>query len=318
MTAVVVVAAIAVVGAVVARVTWRRPGDERHSIQTHQQTLDTLRSMADRRTPVQRDGNPAPPSDRAASSPARLPRGRPGAAHAGQGPPEPARSGQARSGSVRAPSSSSTSGGNGRHDMVFVDDATSPPESRSGEVSRTPLTLPGLPRSTRGGHRRSPGLQGPRTRLLPVVGAVAVLVLVVGLAVALAPSHHVNTGARHAGKRPKTTTRTTDPRTTVTTPPQVQPTISTSTSAAYAAPSTGYTVGLRATGLCWVEATAASTGDVVWTGTLETGQTRSIPATGSLILRLGAADDVSVALNGEQVDFPPGFQSPFDLTFQSA
>jgi hypothetical protein len=150
-----------------------------------------------------------------------------------------------------------------------------------------------------------------------VVAAAAVLVAVVGLAVALTPSHPRNSAAHHSGTRPKSTTRTTGPRTTVTAPPELQPTTSTPTTAAYAAPSTGYAVELRATGLCWVEATAASTGHVVWTGTLEPGQVRSIPTTGTLIVRLGAANDVSVALNNEPVVFPPGFQSPFNVTFES-
>jgi hypothetical protein len=50
---------------------------------------------------------------------------------------------------------------------------------------------------------------------------------------------------------------------------------------------------------------------------LAPGQTRSIPATGSLLLRLGAANDVSVTLNGEPVVFPTGFHSPFDMSFQA-
>ena len=61
----------------------------------------------------------------------------------------------------------------------------------------------------------------------------------------------------------------------------------------------------------------SSTGHVVWTGTLQTGQTQAIPATGSLVVRLGAANDVTVTLNGEPVVLPTGFQSPFDMSFQA-
>ena len=74
-------------------------------------------------------------------------------------------------------------------------------------------------------------------------------------------------------------------------------------------------VNLAATGLCWVDATEASTGAVLWTGTLQTGQSRAIAATGSLVLRLGAANDVNVTLNGEPVVLPTGFRSPFDMRF---
>jgi hypothetical protein len=97
--------------------------------------------------------------------------------------------------------------------------------------------------------------------------------------------------------------------------PEVRPTTSTSGSAAYPAPSGSYTVALRATGLCWVEATDSSTGAIVWTGTLLTGQTRSIPATENLTLRLGAADNVLVTLNGQSIVMPTGFASPFDMRF---
>jgi hypothetical protein len=67
-----------------------------------------------------------------------------------------------------------------------------------------------------------------------------------------------------------------------------------------------------------VEATETSTGKVAWTGTLATGQTQSIAATGNLLIRLGAANDVSITLNGEPVLLPTGFGSPFNMTFQSA
>jgi hypothetical protein len=105
--------------------------------------------------------------------------------------------------------------------------------------------------------------------------------------------------------------------TTVAPPPEIRPTAATSATAAYSAPATAYTIALRATGSCWVEATQMSTGHVVWTGTLASGQARSIPVTGSLFLRLGAADNVGVTLNGEQVALPAAFQSPFDMSFET-
>jgi hypothetical protein len=145
---------------------------------------------------------------------------------------------------------------------------------------------------------------------------VVVVAVVVGLVVALVPSHPTNAASHRITHRPKTSVTTHSP-TTTTTPPQVQPTSATSSTAAYVAPATAYTVALQAIGPCWVEATQMSTGNVVWTGTLASGQTRSIPAAGSLFLRLGAADDVTVSLNGEQVLLPAGFQSPFDMRFES-
>ena len=241
--------------------------------------------------------------------PGRLDRGRfprRGATGAGTG-------GSGTTGRGSRPPAATGSAGPG--ELVFVDDATSasaPPADSS--LRSSPLTLPGLPRRSRG-RRRHAGPGGSGSRLLPLVGAVVVLGLVIGVAVALTPSHHAPP-AHQSTKKPKTSVRTTDPPPT-TTPPQVQPTSSTAITADYGAPATGYTVGLQATGPCWVLATTPSTGAVVWTGTLAAGQTRSIPATGNLLLRLGAANDVSVTLNGEPVVFPTGFHSPFDMSFQA-
>jgi hypothetical protein len=143
-----------------------------------------------------------------------------------------------------------------------------------------------------------------------------VLALIAGLAVAFIPSHHRATPGTVASPRTKAAGHArTPPTTTATTVPEVRPTTSTSGSAAYPAPSGSYTVALRATGLCWVEATDSSTGAIVWTGTLLTGQTRSIPATENLTLRLGAADNVLVTLNGQSIVMPTGFASPFDMRF---
>ena len=147
--------------------------------------------------------------------------------------------------------------------------------------------------------------------------AVVALVVVVGVAVALVPSHPTTPASQRTTKSPTTTVHRTRSVTTTTAPPEVQATSATASTAAYTAPSTGYTVALQATGPCWVEATQMSTGDVVWTGTLASGESRSIPATGSLYVRLGAANDVTVSLNGEHVLLPAGFQSPFDMSFES-
>jgi hypothetical protein len=151
-----------------------------------------------------------------------------------------------------------------------------------------------------------------------VVGAVVILGAVVAIALVLAPSHHVPPHSQQSAlKKPKTSARGTKTHPTITVPAEVEPTASTASTAAYGAPSTSYTVGIQATGPCWVEATQASTGNVLWTGTLIPGQSRSIPASGNLFLRLGAANDVSVTMNGEPVVLPTGFHSPFDLSFNS-
>lgn len=322
MDAVLVVAAIAVAGAVVARVTWRRPGDERHSIQSHQQTLETLRAMADRRPNGLTDRSRRPDPDQSAGAQAGAPGSRtspaqsraPGPARAGQ-----TRSGAGRSGAVRAPTSP-PSNGEAPPDLVFGDDVASTTTPRPPESARSSmLVLPrGLPRAGRRHRRNWQPRRGAGTRIVSVVGAVVILGAVVGVALVLAPSHHVRPPSHQSAlKKPKTSAHGTKSHPTTTVPPEVEPTASTAITAAYGAPSTNYTVGIQATGLCWVEATQASTGKVVWTGTLTSGQSHSIPASGNLVLRLGAANDVSVTMNGEPVVLPPGFHSPFDLSFNS-
>jgi hypothetical protein len=317
MTAVFVVGAIAVVGAVMARVTWRRPADERHSIESHQQTLETLRAMADRR-PAGRDQPPGPSPDPGPGAALRPPRARTGPLHAGPARTGSTRSSPARAGAVRAPASPGTNG-HGHDELLFVDDATAPvapPGDQPVRVSALALSR-GLPRPGRG-HRRGSGPRGrSQTRTVAVVAVVAALGVVVGLALAFAPPHHPKAASHRTTTPSKTSIAGTRSATTTTAPPEVQPTSATSSTAAYVAPPTAYTVALQATGPCWVEATEASTGAVVWTGTLASGQSHSIPASGSLFLRLGAADDVTVSLNGEQVLLPAGFQSPFDMRFQS-
>jgi hypothetical protein len=96
----------------------------------------------------------------------------------------------------------------------------------------------------------------------------------------------------------------------------VSPVGTTVSQATYAAPAAPYALRIDATGLCWVMATEAP-GQVLWTGTMSAGQSRTLTATGNVDLRLGAASDVDVALDGTPVQLPAGFQSPFDMVFHS-
>ncbi|HXW35988.1 MAG TPA: hypothetical protein VEJ87_15545, partial [Acidimicrobiales bacterium] len=66
----IVVVAIALVGTALARFTWRRGPDERHSVRDYQHTIDTLRHMSDREGPVQ-TRSAATDSGRLATDPGR-------------------------------------------------------------------------------------------------------------------------------------------------------------------------------------------------------------------------------------------------------
>ena len=84
--------------------------------------------------------------------------------------------------------------------------------------------------------------------------------------------------------------------------------------ATYAAAASPYTVAIDASGLCWVLAEEVPSGQVLWTGTLQAGNAKSFSASGTVHVRLGAASDVTVSVDGSSSALPAGFQSPFDVT----
>jgi hypothetical protein len=70
-------------------------------------------------------------------------------------------------------------------------------------------------------------------------------------------------------------------------------------------------------GECWVSATDTSTGKVLFSGTLFTGQSETVAATGPLTVIAGAPGAFTATVNGAAVVLPPGAQAPFTLTFLS-
>jgi hypothetical protein len=138
------------------------------------------------------------------------------------------------------------------------------------------------------------------------------------------PSHapsgsHAGPPARH---RPATTTTVAPHRPTVT-PTTVAPVVSapTSTSASgatYAVGSPNYALVLAAaSGPCWLEATNPSTGAVLFSGTLFTGQSHTVTASGPVTVVVGAPSAFAATVNGTPVTLPAGYQAPFTLTFQT-
>jgi hypothetical protein len=312
MPAVAVLGVIALFVAIVAWVTWHRAADERQSVQHHQHTLETLRHVADRRQ------QPSwPTGGRKASASKIRPPPRPSSAPkqslASTRPKAPWRSGR------ESPKSAAPR----RETVVFAEDDPGTTTTRSastttGRSASSPTPASGLRGSRRAGSptgvRRRGHDRVKRTRL--VVGATAV---VAGVAVAGAllfgsshtpprPSRgsHPATAAGH-GHRPPTVPAV-----------DLTPTSPTAYSATYAAPSSSYIVAIGASALCWVMATQAATGKVVWTGTVPAGGSQSMSASGNLVVELGAPSDVSVTMDGRAVQLPTGFRSPFDLTFEAA
>lgn len=166
-----------------------------------------------------------------------------------------------------------------------------------------------------------------RTTVL-TAAAILVIVAVTAAAIALGPSHHTPVAGTPVARSPATTqvvrhaaTRVPKPKTSTShtsATGALTPVTSSSSSATYQLTSPSFTLALVADGACWVEATNPSTGQVLWTGTMQAGQAQQIPGSGQLLLRLGDAHNVTLTVGGRQVALPPGFTSVVDLTFQAA
>jgi hypothetical protein len=105
--------------------------------------------------------------------------------------------------------------------------------------------------------------------------------------------------------------------TTTTTKPPAQ-LIATSTSAGAATYSVGtsnYNIVITASGLCWVDAVDASSGNAIFTGTVQPGASQVIHATGATNVTMGASF-TSMTANNIPVVLPTPFQVPFTATFQ--
>jgi hypothetical protein len=166
----------------------------------------------------------------------------------------------------------------------------------------------------------------PRRLAAPATAVAVVLVLVVVLL--LTGSHKVPPGAHssdknsgqsgHSGatapeppKKKATTTTSTAPP-----PPVSSPQAATAQSATYDVAATTFTVTLTATsGACWVDATSSASDATLFSGTLAAGVQRSFSATGPVTLIVGAPTVLHATVDGDAVVLPPGFQTPFTMSF---
>jgi len=71
-------------------------------------------------------------------------------------------------------------------------------------------------------------------------------------------------------------------------------------------------------GPCWLEATDASNGQLLWAGTLAPGQSQTVSSPAGLQLRLGNSPVTTVTEGGQVVNLPAGASVVFDLDFQVA
>jgi Domain of unknown function (DUF4115) len=275
---------VVVAGAVVAKLTLRPSNDEVHSVKDYHSALGTIGDLA-RRNPPPGTGGSDRPQDR-------------GLVHGGSETP-----------------------------LVFDDDRTTGPTPRVSSSDATPIF-----RSDRA-RRQALSSMNHRPRRWVLTTAIVVVLLAFG-ALAYVGSHR---NSNHPGKKsnaaatpttatdhtshPSTTTPTTKPKakpkptTPTTAPTQIVALQTTATTASYPAPSSSYQVNVTAsTEPCWIQATSTATGATLWAGTIQTGDSQMIQASGTMALDIGAAGPV-ITLNGVPVALPNPLNVPFEATF---
>jgi Domain of unknown function (DUF4115) len=208
--------------------------------------------------------------------------------------------------------------------VTFDDERHEPEESDPPERAPGTFMSGSHDKAMVGINHRPRRLGGPLLAVAAVAVVVAVLI-VTGLHSNNTKNHGKTAGTattqttQHATGRHSTTNRHTTTTTTTTAPPAVSAPQSASTHAAtYQVSSSDYSLVLAATtGECWVEATNATTGAVLFTTTLSSGQSHTIPASGSVTVIAGAPAAFSATVNGAAVTLPAGDQAPFTLHFDA-
>jgi|SRR3984957_9731644 hypothetical protein len=279
---------VVVVGAVVAKLTWRPSNDEVHSVNDYHSALGTIGDLARRNPPPGAGG-----SDRTQEH-----------------KPLHARS---------------------ETPLVFDDDRV------TGATPSVPSSDPApIFRSDRARRQALSSMNHRPRRWVLATGVVVVLVVFGALAYvgshrnsnhptkkSTSPSTHASAAVNTTSSHPRATTATTKPKakskskppTATTAPPQIAALTSTDTTATYPAPASTYQVTVTAsTQPCWIQLTSADSGATLWSGTIETGDSQIIQASGTTSLDLGALGSV-VTVNGVPVVFPTPLVVPFEATF---
>jgi hypothetical protein len=163
----------------------------------------------------------------------------------------------------------------------------------------------------------------PRRLAAPAAAIGAVLLVIVVLVVAGLHSvpkvHHHNPAAGSHGTTPKGHTKSPHHHTVTTTtvgPVVSLPRATSRTSAVYAVQPNTYSLTMSATtSECWVQATEAGSGTVLFSGVLNAGQTQTVSGVGAVSLIVGAPNSFAANINGTSVSFPFGYQAPFTMQF---
>jgi hypothetical protein len=184
-----------------------------------------------------------------------------------------------------------------------------PPEPRNRDKAMTSI------------NRRPRRLAAPAMAVAGVLVLVVVLLLTGSHAVPPSRTHSPGTNSGHHGStKPKPPKKKSVSTTSTTPPPAVSsPQAATPESATYDVADSTFTVGLTATsGACWVDATSSATGATLFSGTLAPGGQHSFSATGPVTVIVGAPSVLNATVDGVAVVLPPGFQTPFTMSFAAA
>ncbi len=190
--------------------------------------------------------------------------------------------------------------------------AQAPAGERSTPSSSTAIPIQGLAAS-RGDRDRSRRWLLIAGGSLVAVAAVVAVVLAVGLGDSSSDSS--GKGAAGSGRRTSTTSSTSTTTTTVapavTVGPLERGTVTVSM------PAGPYQVTISARGACWMQAEGADK-TVIATATLQAGETKQLPGSGPMTLRLGNPGVVDVLVNGAALALPASGGAAMDVQLTPA
>jgi hypothetical protein len=190
--------------------------------------------------------------------------------------------------------------------------AASAPRTEPTTPDAPPLPLRGLGPARRG----RPGING---RWLLIGGGVVVVLAAVGLAVGLGVgSDGGSDSTRQArSQKPKPSTTTAPPTTTTTVAPAASITGTQGSTVTISVPASPYQVTIAARSACWVQAVQADQ-TVVFTMTLQSGDSKDLTQSGPLTVRLGNPGGVDVSVNGQAMALPASGGSVMKLQLNPA
>ncbi len=345
MTIVIVLVAIALGGAIIARLMWRQGTGERHSVRDHQHALETLRHVSgytDERSVPGGDARPrgaaaggaatpakvrdrhevrravtGPASDGGADAATRRRRPVPGPRPRAAAGPALTDTGQGAVDTGRGAADTGRGAADTGRSAADTGRDAADAHPRRSSPARPMFVFDDRAVAPVAAAEGGPALSGYRERTRPwlLVSAMAAAVAVVVIVAVVVMGGPSSRGPH----RPATATHRHRPTVTtpsVTVPAVVQPASFTAAAATYRPAAANYIVVVTAqAGECWIMATNPDTGAVMWEGLLAQGSSQTLPASGPMEVELGAASAAKLTLDGVPVALPPGFHSPFNATF---